>query len=1078
MAPAAAASPSGVAVVHRRGPPNWAGRLWFFQSALFSLCAMNTHPGWHEKLLAPSLVLAAACLAPSLAAGQPPAPSELSATPPRSLAEELPRSQPLSPEEAADSFITCDGFRLELLAAEPLTADPVAMVYDENGVAFVAEMADYPYSDKSHDKPWQDQTSAPLGRVRRLEDVDGDGRFDKSQVFAEGLSWPTGLAVWKGGLFVCCTPELLYLKDADGDGVADERRVVYSGFRKYNVQAVINNLQWGLDHRIYAAGSSNGGQISRGDVGAAADAPPAGEIEFRLGQNDFCFEPRSFEVELLAGGARFGNAFDDFGRRFICNIRNPVQHVVLDNRYLAKSVHLPVKTALHDAADAGEVQVFRASPPEPWRVISAQRAAANPDSPLPKSEKAAVGYVTSSSGVAIYRGGAYPPEFEGNAFVGEVAGNVVLRYRLFPQGPTFRAERVAADREFIASTDNWFRPVNFINAPDGTLHLLDMYRETIEHPWSIPEDIKAHLDLRSGADRGRIWRLVPERWRDGYQPPPPPRLGHATSQELVRELESPHSWRRETAHRLIFERQDLSAVPSLRRLLASGTSPQARLHALWSLEGLEQLSSDDLLLALKDAAGPVREHAIRLAEARPNRRRLLMERLSTLAEDDDVRVRLQAALTLGWLSATESLAASDHRSIAKALAEISRRDASDPWMRTAVVASLGDSVAPFLLDALGDASLLGTAAGRELMRLVASVVGARRQADEAPQVLAALAAREQSGQSSDDILLALAEGLKRSNQHLGGLAGDGDSAIGRYVKQRLTAAAADAGRAELALDTRLAALKLACMGDFDSCRELLLRLLDPSAPPSLQLAAVEQLSGFADPRVGPLLVSHYDRMTPTLRRSAVTALLARADRHAALVEAIAGGRVSPSLLSAAQRQLLLNSGQPEVRAAAGKVLAEDAFGPRKTVIDRYQSALSLKADPARGLAIYRRDCGNCHRLAGQGHAVGPDLATVRHRTASEVLTHILDPNKEVSPHFLEYVVATSDGRIFTGVVAAETASGITLRAAENREQVIARAEIDSMISSGKSLMPEGLEEKISPQEMADLLSLLVSGAGH
>src|SRR5262249_25919841 len=338
------------------------------------------------------------------------------------------------------------------------------------------------------DKPFTERTTdAPLGRIRMLEDTDGDGVFDRSTIFAEGLSWPTGLAFWKGGVFVAATPDIWYLKDTDGDGRADVRRKVYTGFRKYNVQAVMNNLTWGLDHRIYGAGGTNGGSIRH------VDRPDARPVD--LARKDFRFDPAGEGFEAISGGERFGNTFDDWGNRFICNIRNPAIHVVLPNHYLARNPFLPVRSAVHDAAPSGDtLPVYRISPPEPWRALRSRRWAADRSVHVPRSELNETS-VTSTSGITIYRGTAYPSKYYGNAFIGEVAGNLIHRQTLTPDGVTFKAQRADPNTEFVRSTDNWFRPVNFVNAPDGTLHVLDMYRETIEQPWSIPDDIVAQLAL-------------------------------------------------------------------------------------------------------------------------------------------------------------------------------------------------------------------------------------------------------------------------------------------------------------------------------------------------------------------------------------------------------------------------------------------------------------------------------------------------------------------------------------------------------------------------------------------------------
>ncbi|MCA9181602.1 MAG: hypothetical protein KDA51_09110, partial [Planctomycetales bacterium] len=270
------------------------------------------------------------------------------------IADELPRVAPKSPAEAIQTIRLQDGFHAELVAAEPMVTDPIAMQYDENGSAYVIEMNDYPYSDKSYDLAWQTQTSEPIGRVRLLEDTNGDGIFDKSSVFADHLSWPTGVAVWKGGVYVMATPDVFYLKDTDGDGRADIRRRVFTGFHKYNVQAVMNNPQWGLDHRIYAAGSSNGGEIeslSNSDEKQGGDARAPATV---IRRSDFRFDPRDEQFEAISGGARFGHSQDDWGNRFLTDIRNPVQHVLFPMHYLQRNTLLNAPRAIWDVVPSGD----------------------------------------------------------------------------------------------------------------------------------------------------------------------------------------------------------------------------------------------------------------------------------------------------------------------------------------------------------------------------------------------------------------------------------------------------------------------------------------------------------------------------------------------------------------------------------------------------------------------------------------------------------------------------------------------------------------------------------------------------
>jgi putative membrane-bound dehydrogenase-like protein len=954
-------------------------------------------------------------------------------------------------------FEVLDGFRMDLLAHEPMVTSPVAIEYDENGRAYVLEMRDYPYTDKGTDKPFVERTmDRAIGRVRLLRDRDGDGVFDESSVFAEDLSWPTGIACWKGGVFVAATPDVWYFKDTDGDGKADVRVKVYTGFRKFNVQAVINNLKWGLDHHIYGAGGSNGGLIR-----ALKDAKAA---PVRLAINDFRFDPVSGRFEALSGGARFGNTFDDWGNRFIGNIRNPVQHVVLPSHYLARNPYVPVRSALNDAALAGDtLRVYRASPPEPWRVLRAERWTAEPGQTYPRSETTGEGYFTSACGVTLYRGAAYPAIYYGNAFVAEVAGDLIHRQTVTPQGVTFVARRADANTEFVRSTDNWFRPVNFVNAPDGTLHVVDMYRETIEHPWSIPDDIKAQLDLESGRDRGRIYRLTPP----GFKPPKPPRLGQATTAELVACLANPNSWWRDTAHRLLHERQDRSAIDPLRTLLRQSSSPLARLHALWSLEGLGALEDGDLLRGLEDPTPGVRENAVRLAEPRLRQTGRLLKPVLALAKDPEPRVRFQAAFTLGEV---------DDDRATDALADIARRDASDEWIRAAVLSASANRADALLLRLAADRHFLADPSAGAWARPLALVVGARHFEPAIKRVLTNSlpdgVSADVSGAWQTEVLLGLGEGLRRAGQNL--FATAERVGAGSQVKQRLADARNAVTDSTRRSEARAQAVRLLGLGDFAGVKDTLTAALDPRQPPDVRMAAIHTLSGFRDPQVAGILLGGWRTCTPSLRGEVVEALLARPERLGPLLDAVETRKVGVGEINPTRRALLMKHPNTDIRARATRLFGAGAPGRRTSVIAEYNKALSLRGDSKRGQRVFERECMACHRLAGKGHEVGPDLETIRHQPPAQLLTNVLDPNREVAPNFVEYLVTTQDGLIATGLIAAETATGITLRRAEGVQQTILRQNIEQIASTGVSLMPEGLEKKISVPEMADLIAFLLS----
>jgi putative membrane-bound dehydrogenase-like protein len=981
---------------------------------------------------------------------------------------------------------------MDLLAAEPLVADPVAIEYDPDGRAYVVEMSDYPYTDKSTDKPFIERTTdLPLGKVRILEDVDGDGKFDRSTIFARDLSWPTGIALWRGGCFVAATPDIWYLKDTDGDGVADVRRRVFTGFRKFNVQATMNNLKWGLDGWIYGAGGSNGGMIQHvpNPVGQASRLSEPDLKPIALGTHDYRFHPDTEQFEVIPGGARFGLTFNDWGNRFICNIRNPVQHVVLPAEALRRNPYLAIRTAIHDAAESGDtIPVFRASPPEAWRIANARRLARDTTVAAPRSESVAAGYMTSACGITIYRGSAYPPEFHGNVFIAEPSANLIHRQVLKPNGVTFTSTRADPDAEIVASTDNWFRPVNFINAPDGTLHVCDMYRETIEHPWSIPDDIKSHLDLESGRDRGRIYRLTPPNFR----PPPKPNLSQATTAELVAHLANPNSWWRDTAQRLLIERHDPAAVPLLQRILtlspseeqaevngpsdrdaATENSGRGRLHALWTLHNLNGLTSDGLLASLADPHPGVRENALcvaglDLASPGGTPKFQLIDKLLERAGDDAARVRFQLALALGAIPNERAEAA---------LATIALSDAGDEWTRAAILSGAAERSTGVLMAAARREDLgQRFPQVRPLLHDLATVVSARGDRDEVARLSClALTFKSQTGAALQrEIVLGLGDGFARRGKRLTELS-EIDPAWSKVIADLVGDASRLAADRAATDDERVQAIQLLGHGGATSVRGVLVALVEPKQPQAVQLAAIRTLAGFRLTETPATLLAAYRGATPGGRAEIINTLLSRPEWIHPLLDAIEAGSVAGSDVPLARRNLLLRNASAAIKDRAVKLFAREATGPREAVLKEYQAALSMAGDATRGKQVFQRECKQCHRVGDEGQDVGPSLATVRHRGPDEILLHVLDPNREVGPNFVEYVVVLNDGRTATGLIASETPTGITLRRAEGATEMILRREIDEISSTGKSLMPEGVEKKIPVAEMADLIAFLRGG---
>ncbi len=1000
------------------------------------------------------------------------------------------RFPPLSPSEAESSFVAQNGFQMKLIASEPWVTDPVAMVYDENGRAYVVEMNDYPYTDKkAHAAFAENKADLPIGKVRLLEDTDDDGVFDKSSIFVEGLSWPSGIACSHGGVYITATPDVWYCKDHDGDGRADERRQVLTGFRKFNVQAIINNPIWGLDHRLYVAGSSNGGNIrSPKDM-----ATKAWRGDFRIRTENESFEP-------ISGGGRFGNTFDDWGNRFICNIRNPAIQIVLDYDMLARNPFYAGPKAMFDSAEASDqLPIFRISPVEPWRELRAQQWLNDSSkSKTPRSELSGGGVFTSASGITIYRGDQYGAAYYGQAFLGEVANNVIYRQSIERDGIVFQAKRADETVEFVASTDTWFRPVNFVNAPDGTLHVLDMYREYIEHPWSIPDDIHAMLDLENGRDRGRIYRLEPPKFKAS----PSPRLGTATDEELVSMLDHTNAWWRETAHRLLIERNSRASRFSLKRLWMTA-STQGRIHLLWVLASLNELDESALLLAMSDPVSEVREQAIEivtrlLRTASPIVSTSVSDALIRSSDDPDIRVRFRGAIAIGDLKTD---AASD------ALVRIALRDASDPWMRAAILSSPPDLTYPIVKKYLsaflnsstkfpaatfsGEAmSILGAQGSPEVLSAVfqqvdtlepffralngtklPSIDSNSKQATSL-QKIGTSVSNPSGVEAVESMWTGLLTGLRRNGKSLREVFKDSNSSVTAIVAKKTVSAKGTLDDEESTESARILAFQWLGYESWDNAKATLLKVLDASPKPPVQAAAVQAISRYREPEVASALLSRWKSYTPTVREAVFSALLARKERILELLNAVADKKISISTIDASRKSQIMAFNDKEVQERSKELFQLSINHDRATVVEKYRRALEMQGDSGRGNQLYTKHCAACHRWKGQGVELGPNLETVQNWDGDRIILNMFDPHREVAGQYLSYSVLLKDGRTLTGTISDETATSISLKQKEVAPQTILLSEIEQIANSGISLMPNGLEEQLTLQDTADLLKAL------
>lgn len=970
--------------------------------------------------------------------------AEAPADPPR-----LPRLPAVEVADALATFQVRPGFQLELAAHEPEVRDPIELCFDADGRMFVVEMIDY--SELRDADPH-------LGRIRLLEDTDGDGRYEKSTVYADDLPWPTAVICWDGGVFVAATPDVIYLKDTDGDRVADRRERVFTGFaidyapyrtNQLNMQAMVNSFRWGLDNRIHGCTAPNGGEIT------CVPHPERKPVNVR--GRDFAFDPRTLELTAEAGGGQYGLSFNDRGQRFTCNNSDHLRAFLFDDRYAGHNPDFNLPRALVSiAGDGPAAPVYRTSPDEPWRVLRTQwRVAGLVPGPIEGGGRAS-GYFTSATGIHIYRGDAWPPGFVGDAFIADCGSNLLHRKQVVAEGVELVARRPDDEQrtEFLTSTDTWFRPVQLANAPDGTLYLIDMYREIIEHPWSLPPGIKEQLDLNSGNDRGRIYRIAPA----PFERRPEPRLSVAPTAELVRTLAHANAWHRETAARLLYERHDAGAVPLLETLL---THPSAlgRLHALHALNGLGALRARHVQAGFRDADDAVREHSIRLAEQflKSTDGGELRDALLRLAPDPSARVRLQLAFTLGETDDPRRL---------NALAAIARLDAGSPYSRAAVLNSLTDGVdTMFSLVATWFAPGAQPAAGQaehEFLRQLVGLIGARNRAPEVMSVRSYIDRADPA--VAFTLVHALGEGLRRANQTL-----DLTGMQGLLDRAAELAVAPDAP-----VTTRVQAIELLGARPFDAVGKALLSLLTQTQPREVQLAAIRTVGRFTATEVGPELVARWPAWTPRLREAVLPVLLARPDRVAALFAGVEKGSIRSTDLSSVQIDFLMNHRDAAIRSEAIRLLAARKPADATEALTALLPAAALRGDFDKGRTLFVERCSSCHRLGGEGSDLGPRLSSVKTTGKDKLLASIVDPNREVLPQYLAFEIETTDDESLLGIVVNETDQAVTLRQAYGMETVVPRSRIASMRSQGKSIMPEGLLIDLEAEAAADLLEFITT----
>jgi putative membrane-bound dehydrogenase-like protein len=959
-----------------------------------------------------------------------------------------PEGGPTRPSAAREKISVDQDFELSLVLAEPDVVKPIAMAWDPKGRLWVAQTPQYP----NRSNIWQ---TKPYDSIVYFEN-------GKKTVFYDQLDLVTSFVFYKDGIIAQQAGELVWLRDTDGDGVADKRESLFTGFGFGDTHAVASNLRWGLDGWIYATQGYSGG--------GSTHVTNAKGVDFgKIPNGIFRFKPDGSAIESYCayGGNTWGMDFAWDGELFFTMANEShLRHVIIPDAVLAKG---------------------RVAKTESWRHIPDHRES-NPilkHTLLPYVQIDCVGGFTAASGSTLYDGGAWPEEYRNIHFVCECTVNLIHQDRIVPDGVTFKATKIRAE-EIVAGSDLWFRPIDTQIAPDGSLYIADFYNQAVVHNDTRgPKHGPYNAAVRPDRDHqhGRLWRLQHK------QPVAMATPDFGSVSGLIKALEHPNRWARLTAQRLLVERGEGAA--ELAALLKSPSKPEARVLALWTLEQLGKVAEAEILAALNDADPPIRKNAARIAGVVAKGDVLRSTLLSTL-DDADPRTRLEKVVALGAFPGSPASAA--------ALLNLSPR-LQDPWSKSAVIGALASAPLESMLAAIdaGDASPV-----EEL----AAIVGNKQDAALAAQALVRMAAKPASANAlKKAALVQIARTLKAENAPamneeirtaLGRLLGSGDEGLvsavlpfcARWVRdgsmakalepvtKSLLGAIRDASKTDEARTLALSSLLTLPDLRADAIAAGA-SLLQPSLSTELQRAAILALGESADSGAAAALVAAYPRLSSSLRELVVGQIFKRPSWTAFLIGELEAKRIRPNDLGVSAIFRLRTHPDREVARKAAEVLDAILGAQNKAkdaIIEALYPAVSKTGDAAKGKQLFTENCLKCHGYKGEGRSIAPDLTGMGVHPRHELLVSIIDPNRSVETNYVSFNVRLKNGEVFNGLVAKETKDFVVLKNNEG-DRELRRADIDLMVSTGLSLMPEGLES-LGADALRDILTFLSSEAGN
>lgn len=963
------------------------------------------------------------------------------------LRADEPRTGPAPLTEAAGRMTVAEGYRVTLVAGEPEVAQPIAFTIDPRGRLWVVESYSYPV--------W---LGGPRGRDRVLilEDEDGDGRADRRTVFHEGGTSYTGIALGFGGVWLCATPELIFIPDADGDDVPDGPPVVKLDGWDVNAQHnMFNGLAWGPDGWLWGCN----GILSNSRVGAPG-TPDDERTPINCGV--WRYHPTRGTFEVVANGTTnpWGLDFDESGEAFITNCVIPhLFHVVPGARFqrmFGNDFHASSYELMPTCADHVHWDTI-----EQWSDIRRLGVTATTD---------AKGGGHAHVGAMIYLGDNWPESMRGSAFTCNVHGNRVNRDRIERAGSGYVARH---EKDFLLANDRWFRGLELKYGPDGGVYLTD---------WS--DTGECHETDADGAHRenGRIYKVT-----YGDAKPVKVDLARWGDRELAELQSHRNEWYVRTSRRILQERAarggDVAGARArLTEMLARRDAPTARLRALWALNAIGAMTEEALADLLGDDQEDVRAWAVRLLVDGGVPGSGVLSRFAGMAKDDpSPRVRLSLA------SALQRLPVEARWAIGEGL--IGRaEDAGD----VPLVLMTWYGVEPLVAADPGRAAgLADRAAAPKARRFLAR----RLLAWDVTRGMAFLLPRLDGAHDAAraDVLAGMRDALRGRNQtpapegwagSFRRLAANGDATVREqaallgvlfdHAESIDALKAAAAGDADLARRRR--ALEALTERRVAGLEPDLLRLLDDDG---MRAAAIRGLGAYEDPAIARALIERYPTLSAAERDEAVATLATRPAWARALLEAVAAGAVPRRDISATVARQILAFRDEELAT-----LLESAWGRlRATAADKvelmakYRAALNdaggRAPDAARGRLVYGKTCLSCHKMFGEGGDVGPELTGSDRANVDYILENVLDPAATVGRDFRLTTIATTDGRLLNGIIRAQDEASITVQTANDR-LILPRESIEEMSVSDDSMMPEGLLGPLSMEEIRDLFAYLAA----